>query len=236
MFFIGFHPITASFDTLSQSRRCGLHRDGSMLSGCVPPLEEMPRAARELYCQPVDGRCWSQRKSIICTSVVVFRKKPATRQCPSADGTTLFSCLSHFQPTPEPAASLAGSSRPKPDTTTTRLDNLNSYDHILSHPRGCSICLLIPRCLGCRAAKHSRRQPQTAAEHGRDTYLALRTRTAGYLHRLRSSAVCVPSQGNSHLKAHAVGHHPLPPFLFPDNCLPPDGVASDSNKGLALLD
>ena len=161
MFFIGFHPIKASFDTLSQSRRCGLHRDGSMLSGCVPPLEEMPRAARELYCQPVDGRCWSQRKSTICTSVVVFRKKPATRQFPSADGTTLFSCLSHFQPTPEPYASLAGSSRPKPDTTATRLVHLNSYDHLLPHPRGCSICLLIPRCLGCKAAKHSRRQPQS---------------------------------------------------------------------------
>ena len=90
-----------------------------------------------------------------------FKRKPATRQCPSADGTTLFSCLSHFQPTPEPAASLAGSSRPKPDTTATRLVYLNSCDHILPHPRGCSICLLIPRCLGCRAAKHSRRQPQS---------------------------------------------------------------------------
>jgi hypothetical protein len=47
--------------------------------------------------------------------------------------------------------------------------------------------------------------------------------------------VCLPSQGNSHLDAHAVGHHPLPPFLFLDNSLPPGGAASDSNKECLFL-
>ena len=87
---------------------------------------------------------------------------------------------------------------------------MNGSDLLLSRPRACSICMLIPRCLGSKAAKDSRKRQQSM---GGDTHLALRTHTAGSLHRLRSSAVCVPSQGNSHLKAHAMGHHPLPPLF-----------------------
>lgn len=128
---------------------------------------------------------------------------------------------------------LAGFSYPMPEKTATRAGDMNSYDLSLPHPRACPICLLIPRCLGGRATKDSRKRQQSM---GDDTYLALRIHTTGYLRRLRSSAVCIPSQGNSHPGSPCSGTSPSPTLIFWRTIKDLMGLPSDLNKKGAVLD